>query len=355
MLSAPAFAQSIARITLTGSGATSSGGNVTISGSAVTITGPGTYEITGTLNNGYVRVDSPSRRPGDADPQQCHHHQLVQLPTSNRGRGRGRDRPGAGFDQPAHRRLLTSSPTRTSTNPTPPCTAGRPGISGSGSLNIRGNYNDGINSKDDLIISSGTSRSTPSTTASGARTADINGGTIAVRASGDGLKSDDKDADKGIIRITDGTVRVSSGDDAIRAENDVDISGGTITVTESYEGIEAMRSGIRGGTVNVNATDDGINAVEDGLDEFAVAERLGSTSVHGGRQRRRRRRRLQRDSDLLRRYDGHQRPLRRYARRGRDRRQRPGLLQRRHGLRRWTQRWCSSRRRRNGQGWVARN
>ena len=60
VLSAPALAQSVTRITLNGSGATSSGGNVSISGSAVTITGPGTYEITGTLNNGYVRVDSPA-------------------------------------------------------------------------------------------------------------------------------------------------------------------------------------------------------------------------------------------------------------------------------------------------------
>ncbi len=274
MLSAPAFAQSVTRITLTGSGATSSGGgNVTISGSAVTITGPGTYEITGTLNNGYVRVDSPSSG-------------LVTLILNNASITNSSNSPLQIEDADEAEIVLAPGSTNQLTDGAnyvfPDPSVDEPNatlysradltISGSGSLNIRANYNDGINGKDDVIISSG--NITIDAVDDGIRGKDrltINGGTIDIRARGDGLKSDNKDAGRGIISITNGTVRINSGDDAISAKNDVDISGGTITVTESYEGIEAMRVRIRGGTVNVNARDDGINAVEDGLDEFAVA------------------------------------------------------------------------------------
>ena len=55
VISAPALAQSTVPITLNGASATSPSADVTIAGRAVTITAPGTYEITGTLDDGYVR------------------------------------------------------------------------------------------------------------------------------------------------------------------------------------------------------------------------------------------------------------------------------------------------------------
>lgn len=283
VLSAPALAQSVTRITLTGSGATSTGGNVTISGSAVTITGPGTYEITGTLNDGYVRVDSPTDG-------------LVTLILDNASISNSTNSPLQIVDaDEAEIQLAPGSSNQLSDASSyvfPDPNTDEPNaalysdtdltISGSGSLSIRGNYNDGINSKDDLIINSGTI--TVDAVDDGIRGKDlleINGGTITVRADGDGLKSDDEDPDRGIIRITNGTVQVSSGDDAIRAHNEVDISGGDVTVTQSYEGIEALRVRLRGGNVHVTASDDGINAVEDGLDEFAVSQNAFIT-VSGG-------------------------------------------------------------------------
>ena len=273
VLSAPALAQSVTRITLNGSGATSSGGNVSISGSAVTITGPGTYEITGTLNNGYVRVDSP------ADG-------LVSLILNNASITNSTNSPLQIEDADEAEIVLAPGSTNQLTDGSnyvfPDPNEDEPNatlysradltIGGTGSLNIRANYNDGINGKDDVIINSGTI--TIDAIDDGIRGKDrltINGGNIDVRANGDGLKSDNKDAGRGIISITNGTVRVSAGDDAISAYHEVDISGGNVTVTESYEGIEAMRIRLRGGTVDVTARDDGINAVEDGLDEFAVA------------------------------------------------------------------------------------
>src|SRR5688572_4676866 len=51
-------AADVVPITLTGAGATSGSSAVTIAGSRVTITAPGTYQLTGTLNDGQVVVDS---------------------------------------------------------------------------------------------------------------------------------------------------------------------------------------------------------------------------------------------------------------------------------------------------------
>jgi len=78
-------------------------------------------------------------------------------------------------------------------------------------------------------------------------------------AGGDGIRSDDTDPGRGRVTVTNGTVRVNAGDDAVKGENTVDISGGTVTVTSSYEAIESRQMTISGGTVDVTARDDAIN------------------------------------------------------------------------------------------------
>lgn len=92
----------------------------------------------------------------------------------------------------------------------------------------------------------------------------INGGTMTVNAADDTLHSN------GSITIQAGSLTLTSGDDGIHAETDLNITGSAvIDVTNSVEGLEAKVVNISGGTVNVNASDDGINAT-------------GGTSSDGG-------------------------------------------------------------------------
>jgi hypothetical protein len=272
-LGAPAVAQTPVAITLTGSSATSNGSNVTIAGRVVTITAPGTYQITGTLNDGYVNVDSSadgavnvilnganitnsSNAPfqvADADEVVL---TLAAGTTSQLTDATRYVYPDPSVDEP-NAALFSSADLR---------------INGTGALSVRGNAYDGITSKDSLVIESGTI--TVNAVDDGIRgkdSLDITGGTVNVTSGGDGIKSDDTEADRGRLSIANGTVQVNSGDDAIKGENVVDISGGTVTVTRSFEAIEGKQITISGGIVNVTATDDAINGVEEGLDEFAVA------------------------------------------------------------------------------------
>lgn len=53
---------------------------------------------------------------------------------------------------------------------------------------------------------------------------------------------------------------VNAGDDGFKASRVVEISGGSLTVEQSDEGIEAQYINVSGGDVNVTSADDGVNA-----------------------------------------------------------------------------------------------
>lgn len=165
-------------------------------------------------------------------------------------------------------------------------------ISGTGTLEVTGNGNDGITSEDDLVILSGTI--TVTAVDDGIRGKDsltVEGGTINVTAGGDGMKADNDDEDtRGYMNLAGGTITVSAGDDGLDAETDIVVTGseitittdavdtdeatskgvdagatyvieeGSVTVTASVEAIEAATIVIAGGTTDLTATDDGINA-----------------------------------------------------------------------------------------------
>ena len=57
-----------------------------------------------------------------------------------------------------------------------------------------------------------------------------------------------------------GTYTLSSGDDGIHADANATISGGSIDIIRSYEGIEGLSIDITGGEIAVHAFDDGMNA-----------------------------------------------------------------------------------------------
>lgn len=61
--------------------------------------------------------------------------------------------------------------------------------------------------------------------------------------------------------ISGGTLILAAGDDGIHSDDELTISDqANVTVTESYEGLEAYHICINGGEIRVNASDDGLNA-----------------------------------------------------------------------------------------------
>ena len=135
-------------------------------------------------------------------------------------------------------------------------------INGNGSLTISSENGNGIVSKDDLKVTSGTYEITAGKHGiSGKDSIRIADGTFTITSVKDGLHSgNDEDAEKGYVYIADGKITISAEDDGIHGETKLVIANGTIDLQKSKEGLEGAIVEIAGGDITVHASDDGINA-----------------------------------------------------------------------------------------------
>lgn len=142
-------------------------------------------------------------------------------------------------------------------------------INGTGSLQVNGNYSNGIRGKDDVKIISGQIQVTAAKDGiKGKDSMLVKDGQIQITSGEDGLKANnDSDPEKGYLIIDGGEIRISAGDDAIHSETWLTIHGGTVAIEESNEGIEGMKVDINGGTIEILSSDDGINAASSGTEE----------------------------------------------------------------------------------------
>ncbi len=146
---------------------------------------------------------------------------------------------------------------------------------GNGSLTVNGNTNDGIASKDGLIIASG--NITVNAVDDGIRGKDylvVKSGAITVNAGGDGLKSDNaEDATKGYIQVEGGTFNITAGADSLDAVSNVLINNGDLTLTSgggssatlaadaSAKGIKSDAAiTINNGSFRIDSADDAVHA-----------------------------------------------------------------------------------------------
>ena len=105
-------------------------------------------------------------------------------------------------------------------------------FAGKGTLNVTGNFNNGIASKDDLTITGGTINvKAVNNGIKGKDSIAIKDGSITVDAGADAFKSDNaEEAEKGFILVDGGSFNVTSGEDAFQAETCMEINGGNFTV-----------------------------------------------------------------------------------------------------------------------------
>lgn len=259
-------------ITLDGTSATIGGTGATASGSVVTISAAGTYRVSGSLTNGQVLVNT-----SDTGIVRLVLDGVTISTTSG---------PGIAFTKAKKGVIVlaagsTNSVTDGTTYPSgsDPDAAvyskGNLAIGGTGALTVNARFNDGITSKDGLVIASGTFNVT--SVDDGIRGKDylvVRGGTFTVNAGGDGLKSDeDGDAALGYIRIEGGTFGITAKGDAVQAETDALIQGGTITaktaggssvrIADSLSA-KAIKAGVYvivdDGVLTLDAADDGLHS-----------------------------------------------------------------------------------------------
>jgi uncharacterized protein (DUF2345 family) len=259
-------------VTLNGTSITMDSGGAIINGSVITITSAGTYSFSGDLNDGQLIVDTQ-----DDD--------IVRLILD-----------GVNLNCASNPPLLVSSSVKTmivlNDGTINTITDGDNYNSGeeynaaiyslcdltfygNGELIVNGNYNDGITSKDGLIIASGSIKvNAKDDGITGKDYLIVKEGELSITSGGDGLKSDNEEnTSLGYITLQDGTYSISAGSDAIQAETSVIISNGEFMLSSgggsnysvgsdgSAKGIKAgVNIIIEDGNITIDAADDGLNS-----------------------------------------------------------------------------------------------
>ncbi len=311
-------------IKLNGSSAELQGIGAKINENIITINSPGTYVVSGKLENGQIIVDSESddavRLVLNNAEINCSDNAPIYVKNSGKTiislvegtenkitDGNTYVLDDAEDDEP--NAAIFSKDDLT--------------INGSGNLSVNANYNNGIFGKDDLKITGGNINITSADDGLlGRDLLAVRDSNITINSKGDGIRStNDTDDTKGNIVLENGSYIITSGtkgiksesditiidgkytinstddsihsndsvsisggifnitseDDGIHADSEINISGGTINILNSYEGIESAVINISNGIIQVAASDDGIN-VAGGNDGSSVNGRPGQNS-----------------------------------------------------------------------------
>lgn len=274
-------------ITLADGASSTKASGVTIEGDTITITEAGVYVLSGTLSDGQIIVNCADE---DAKVQLV----LNGVTISN-------DSSAAIYIKSADKTFITTAKGTTNTlsmtgssyeaideNNIDAVIFAKDDITlnGEGTLNVTGATGHGIVCKDDLKVTGGTINITsPDHALNGKDSVRIADGILNLKTTeedGDGIHSgNDEDSTKGWIYIAGGNITIAAQDDGIHSDTEVRIDGGTIDVSESYEGIEGEIINVVDGTINVVSSDDGFNAAGGSTTE-ASDSKASQTSADAG-------------------------------------------------------------------------
>ncbi|MCD9153348.1 carbohydrate-binding domain-containing protein [Aeromicrobium duanguangcaii] len=253
-------------VKLAGDSATSDSDAVTAKDGTVTISAPGTYRLHGTLA-GQVVVDS------DADGAV---RLLLDGATITSGTTAALHVAEADSVvvvlKGGTQNLLQDASTYEDTSDDAPTGAlystADLTIGGTGSLTVEGQSNNGIVSKDGLVLAGGAiSVDAVDDGIIGKDYLVASGADVNVTAVDDGLRSDNtEDPGSGFVLVQDGSVRVDSRDDAVKGVQ-VLVSGGSIDVAGSTEAVEGSVIIVDDGDLDLRSADDAINASSSDGDE----------------------------------------------------------------------------------------
>jgi hypothetical protein len=284
-------------ITLQGDTIQADSEGVRVEGSRAVVTEPGTYVLSGSLTNGQIMVETDSKDTvrlvlngvnihcDDSAPLYIANAKKVVMVLADRSENTFSDGSDYQFAVPDDEEPNAAVFSKADLI-----------IGGGGSLTVTANFNDGVTSKDGLVIAGGNIM--VNAVDDGLRGKDylaLEGGVLTVFAGGDGLKSDnDKDAGKGNITMTNTSLTVTAGGDAVNAQTRVSITDGDLNLTSgggsavsagedtSAKGIKAgFEVIIAGGEITIDSADDGIHSnasitIDDG--SFRIAS--GDDGMH---------------------------------------------------------------------------
>lgn len=228
----PDYSNPTAKISLTGNSAEVNGNGVSVNGSTVTIKDEGIYLINGTLDDGQIIVDADKNKVQlvlDNATVNCSNSSAIYVASAKKtfitladgSKNYVSDGSAYEFDDSAENEpdaVIFSKDSLT--------------LNGNGELEVNGNYNDGIRSKDDVVIT---------------------GGKITVNAVGDAVKGKD------YVAVADGDLTLTSGENGINSSNSTDSSMGFVY--------------IEGGNFNITSGGGSSETTKNHADDFSREKR----------------------------------------------------------------------------------
>jgi trimeric autotransporter adhesin len=136
-----------------------------------------------------------------------------------------------------------------------------------------GSAGKGMSGDANLTIGTATSSPTIQVTTTGAK--------VAIGSTGEYAEAKVASFDS-TITFNNGTVTVTSADDAFKAKYRIDVHGGSITVTNAFEAFEAPYIGVDGGAIHANASDDCLNATWSTVSGGTEADDGSAIQISGG-------------------------------------------------------------------------
>lgn len=220
------------KIDLLGTNAKIDGSGAVFEDSEIRITKKGTYLISGNLQDGRIVIDTAEKvqlvldnadiNCSDSSPIYAVNADKLFLTmpegtSSSLSDGSSYEYPDDSMNEPDSCIFSADSLT----------------LNGSGTLNINGNFNEGITSKDDIVIAGCTLNIT--SVGNGIKGKDyfaVSDAEINIHSESDGIKSTNvTDEGMGFVFIKSGTLNITAANDGIQADNEFICEGGIINVT----------------------------------------------------------------------------------------------------------------------------
>jgi hypothetical protein len=225
--------RSATTIEFAGSTAKISGAGAAFSGGTLTIAQPGTYVLSGKLENGQVHVDLKKNDtvrlvlnrvtlrnetgPAIYAPKSKEIVLALEKGTQNTVSDGSKYKAVKDENEPDAAIFVQDSLS----------------ISGDGNLAVAGMYKHGIRAQDTLAVTGGViSVNSAGDALRGRDGVNIQNGNFTLKAGGDGIQSNnDKDDAKGFVNIAGGAFVIQSGNDGIQAQSSLTITGGVFQIT----------------------------------------------------------------------------------------------------------------------------
>lgn len=215
------------------------GDGVSVSDNIITISKGGDFEVTGTLEEGQIIIDTEDKAKLRLSGMSLTNPNGAAVYVKNA------DKAYITITENTENTLTDGESYTSGDENEKACITSRDNleIKGNGALTVNGNYNHGIDASDSM---------------------EIGNGNITINAKNDGIHVNDT------LEISGGTLTLASeSKKGISAHGDIVIDDGDIDITKSTEGIETKQiMTINGGDISVISSDDGFNVGGNGMDNM---------------------------------------------------------------------------------------